>query len=132
VSQENVEVVRSIMEAWNRGDYSAAIERVAPEIRAECALGGDFDGTFEGIARVQEWLARFWGAFQDFHSDVDEYIPAGDDVVISVHHYGRGKTSGAEVEMRNWQVVTVREGKAMLYRVFRTREEAFEAVGRRE
>jgi ketosteroid isomerase-like protein len=55
-----------------------------------------------------------------------------DEVVFAAHHYGRGKASGVEVEMRNWQVCTVRDGKVVRYRVFPTRQEALEAVGLEE
>jgi len=48
--------------------------------------------------------------------------------VVDVHHYGRGSTSGVEVEMRNWQVITVRDGKVVRYRVFTTRQEALDAA----
>jgi ketosteroid isomerase-like protein len=129
MSQENVEIVRQVVDAWNRRDYPAALERISPDIQVESALGAEFDATLEGIASVQKWLAGFWGAFVDFHSEIEECVPAGDDVVISIQHYGRGKTSGAEVEMRNWQVFTILEGKVVRYRLFKTLGEAFEAAG---
>ena len=129
MSQENVEVVRTMMDAWNRGDYAAAIESFAPDVRTECVLGGDFDGTFEGIDGMQRWLARFWASFADFHTEADECIDAGDHVVIAAHHHGRGKTSGIEVEMLNWQVFTFRDGKVIRYRLFRAKPEALEAAG---
>ncbi|HEX6586058.1 MAG TPA: nuclear transport factor 2 family protein [Solirubrobacterales bacterium] len=132
MSEENVEVVKSVVEAWNRGDYSAALEPVAPEIKVESNLGGDIDGTYEGIAGLQKWLAGFWGSFVDFHTEIEDCISQGDEVVFSAHHYGRGKGSGVGVEMHNWQVCTVRDGKIVRYRLFRTKPEALEAAGLRE
>ena len=127
-----MEVVSSILDAWNRRDYSAALEPVAAEIRVESALGGGLDGTYEGIPGLQKWLARFWGSFVDFRTEIEECFPVEDEVVFEAHHYGRGKASGIEVEMRNWQVCTVRDGKVVRYRVFPTKPEALEAVGLRE
>jgi ketosteroid isomerase-like protein len=131
MSQEPVEVVRFILDAWNRRDYSAALELVAPDIRVEEHLGGDLEGTYEGIPGLPKW-ARFWGSFVDFHTEIEECIPVDDEVVFAAHHFGRGKASGAEVEMRNWHVVTVRNGKVVRYRVFQTKPEALEGVGLRE
>ena len=37
--------------------------------------------------------------------------------------------SGAEVEMRDWQVFTLREGMIVRYGLFATREQALEAAG---
>ena len=57
MSEERVELVQSILEAWNGGDYAAALEHVAPEIKTESHLGGDIDGTYEGIVGLQRYLA---------------------------------------------------------------------------
>ena len=127
-----MEVVSSILDAWNRRDYSAALEPVAAEIRVESALGGGLDGTYEGIPGLQKWLARFWGSFVDFRTEIEECFPVEDEVVFEAHHYGRGKASGIEVEMRNWQVCTVRDGKVVRYRVFPAKAEALEAAGLRD
>jgi ketosteroid isomerase-like protein len=127
-----VEIVRSIADAWNRRDYSAALEPVTPDVRVESALGWDLDGTYNGIPGLQKWLARFWGSFVEFRTEIEECIPVEDEVVFAAHHYGRGKASGVEVEVRNWQVCTVRDGKLVRYRVFPTKAEALEAAGLRE
>jgi ketosteroid isomerase-like protein len=77
-------------------------------------------------------LARFWGSFVDFRTEIEECIPVEDEVVFAAHHYGRGKASGVEVEMRNWHVWTVRDCKVVRYRFFPTKREALEAAGLRE
>jgi ketosteroid isomerase-like protein len=132
MSQENVEVVRSILDAWNRRDFSAALELVAPEIRVEGGLDVDTEGTKEGIPDLQKWTARFWGSFVEFHTEIEECFPVEDDVVVEAHHYGRGKASGVDVEMRNWHICTLRDGKVVRWRLFPTKPEALEAVGLRE
>jgi ketosteroid isomerase-like protein len=131
MSEERVEIVRSMVDAWNRRDYPAALELVAADIRAEEHLGGDLEGTYEEIPGLQKW-ARFWGSFVDFHTEIEECIPVDDEVVFAAHHFGRGKAARVEVEMRNWHVLTVRNGKVVRYRVFQTKPEALEAVGLRE
>ena len=129
MSQENVELVQSVLAAWNRADYAAALEHVAPEIKTESHLGDDLDGTHEGIAGLQIYLADYWSSFTGFHVEIDECIAGGTEVAFLAHLYGRGRASGVEVERRNWQVVTVRGGKFVSYRLFRTKAEALEAAG---
>jgi ketosteroid isomerase-like protein len=129
---QNVEIVQQAFEAWNRGDYPAALKRIAPEIKVESHLGGDIDGTYEGIAGLQSWLAGFWGSFAEFHTDIDECIAGDAEVAILAHLYGRGRGSGVEVEMRNWQLFTVRDGLIVRYRLFAKREQALEAAGLQE
>jgi ketosteroid isomerase-like protein len=104
MSQENVELVQSVLEAWNRADYASALEHVAPEIKTEGHLGDDLDGTYEGIAGLQKYLADYWSSFTDFHVEIDECIAGGTEVAFLAHLYGRGRASGVEVERRNWQV----------------------------
>jgi ketosteroid isomerase-like protein len=132
MSRENVEVVRSMLDAWNRGDYSTALETVDPNIQLEAALGGTLDGTYQGHAGLRKWLTDFWGSFDDYRTEIEEYIPAGDHVVWAAHHFGRGRGSGIEVEMQNWHVCEVRDDKIVRYWVFNTKEAALEAVGLRE
>jgi ketosteroid isomerase-like protein len=129
MSEENIELVRSLMEAWNRGDYSTALQSIDPEIEVESALGGTFDGTYQGHSGLRRFLEDFWSNFENFSTEVEEYIPAGDDVVIGAHHRGSGIGSGVEVEMWNWQVFTVRRGMIVRYRMFNTKQEALEAAG---
>jgi ketosteroid isomerase-like protein len=132
MSQENVEMVQSIVEAWNRGDYSVVLASVDPGIAVEAALGGTFDGTYQGPAEAQRFLEDFWRNFEQFHTDIEEYIPVGDSVVFAAHLRGKGKGSGVEVEMRNWQVCTIRDRKVIAYRMFTTKLRALEAAGLRE
>ena len=51
------------------------------------------------------------------------------DVVVTAHYFGRGRTSGVEVDMRHWHVWTLDDGKAVRWRILGTRAEALEAVG---
>jgi ketosteroid isomerase-like protein len=129
MSQENVELVRSIVEGWNRGDYSVVLESVDAGIEVEAALGGTFDGTYQGPAQAQRFLEDFWRNFEQSHTDIEEYIPVGDSVVFAAHLRGKGKGSGVEVEMRNWQVCTIRDRKVIAYRMFTSKRQALEAAG---
>jgi ketosteroid isomerase-like protein len=131
MSQENVELVRRMYEGWNRSGGVPALELIDPGIEVD-VVGGLGHGTYRGHAGFSDVLETFWGAFEDHHIEVEECLPAGDDVVVTVHYYGRGKTSGVEVDMRHWHVWTLRDGKAVRWRVLSTRSEALEAVGRSE
>jgi ketosteroid isomerase-like protein len=125
----NVEIVRRIFGAWNRGDYAEGLALIDPEIEIEAMHESFHSGTYRGHAGMYELLQDFWAQFDDRRSEVTESVDAGDDVFISVLFRGRGKSSGTEVEMRHWQVWTLRDGKVVRWRTFPTRQEAVEAVG---
>jgi ketosteroid isomerase-like protein len=128
MSQENVEIVEQMVTAWNRGDHDAARDFFDPDVEVEAALGADIDGKYFGHAGLAE-LMRFWGAFGSFRSDIEKCISAGDVVVMLFRHRGTGKRSGIDVELRNWHVFTVRNGKIVRHGHFSTEAQALEAAG---
>lgn len=129
MSEENVELVRGMWDAWNRGDYEAALAAFAPDVEVEMRLGTDLDGTYRGHDEFAKMIRSFWGTFGEFRSEPADVATSRDEVVATVHHRGRGRTSGVEVEMTNWQVFTVRDGRIVRYRMYATQDEALAAAG---
>jgi ketosteroid isomerase-like protein len=123
MSQENVEIVRSIYEAW-AADRSAApfIDRDLEYVNPPYAIE---PGT--GIGR--HYLRKVTEIFPNVRFEIERYIDAGDDVVVIAKQFGRGSTSGVETETRMGYVWTVAEGKAIRFRWFSDAAEALEAVG---
>ena len=48
---------------------------------------------------------------ENHHVEIEECIPAGDDILLTVHSYGRGKTSGVEVELAGLAYMDIARGK---------------------
>ena len=134
MSQENVEVVRSIYAAWERGDFSSA-EWAHPEIEYVLADGPE-PGSWRGIAEMAEGWRNFLDAWEEWRGEVDEYRELDDErVLVLFRLIGRGKTSGMELgQMRTEgaNVFHVRGGKVTRLVVYWDRERALEAVGLRE
>jgi ketosteroid isomerase-like protein len=129
MSRKNVELVETLYDAWNVSGGKAPLDMIDPEIVVEVLEGRFLDGTYVGHAELVELLVAFWDAFTDHRIDLEELVPAGDEVVVSVHYYGHGSSSGVAVDLRAWHVWQWRDGKAVRWRVIPTREEALEAVG---
>jgi ketosteroid isomerase-like protein len=132
MSQENVEIVRRMIEAWGRGDYSAALESIDPDIEVNVAYQSDLDGSYRGHAGLAQVLEVFWTEFEGPRIQIEEALPAGSEVVMGVRFYGRGKRSGAEIDAPAWHAWRLREKKAVRWQLFRTKQEALEAAGLRE
>jgi ketosteroid isomerase-like protein len=77
---------------------------------------------------MTDWLE----SFEEFYFEPEEFIDAGDDVVVPTAQKGRGKGSGAAVEMTATSVYTVRNGKIRSWREYSTKARALEAIGRSE
>jgi ketosteroid isomerase-like protein len=129
MEEANAHLVGELFEAWNRRDLSVQ-KAFAPDIEVEISHGMDIDGTYRGQDASFRAVMRFWGAFTDYRSEIEEMLPGpGDRIFITAHHYARGKQSGVAVDMTNWQVFTVRGGQVARYGIYGTRQQALEAAG---
>jgi ketosteroid isomerase-like protein len=96
VASANLELVRSIFAAWQRGDYSSA-DWAHPEIEFVVADGPE-PRSMTGLGAMAEDFRDFVSTWGDFRAEADEYRELDEDrVLVLVHWGGRGKTSGLEL-----------------------------------
>jgi ketosteroid isomerase-like protein len=91
IDSENVEIIRRMFQAWNRGDRAGALAMIDPEIEIEARHESLHTGTYRGHHGMYELLKDFWAQFDDPRTEVKESIPSGDDVVVSLLHHGAGR-----------------------------------------
>ena len=130
VSAENVEVVRRIYGADDQRDAATALELLDPEIEVE--YRGqliDKDVTYRGHAGVRQLMQSIRENFDDFRVEVEEYIDHDEHVVVALHQRAVGRASGIPVDIHIGQVWTVRSGKAVRWRIYKSKAEAMAAVG---
>jgi ketosteroid isomerase-like protein len=127
MSQENVELIRSIYDGWLRGEMSD--EHFDPEIamvESRTLPGAASAYGIEDVRRYMQSFAKYW---DEIRFEAQEYLDAGDKVIVVARLIGRGKSSGVAVE-RSWAYVwTVRDGKALRMDGYADREQALEAAG---
>jgi ketosteroid isomerase-like protein len=90
--------------------------------------GIDEEPSYGPDAMRDDW-ERWASAFDELTVTFEEFIDAGDQVVVVAHHQGRGRKSGVAVDARYYEVYTVRGGKVSRVDEFAEREEALEAAG---
>jgi len=131
MSGENVEVVRTAIEARIAGDASKALDTLDPEIEWHGMVGGFDEGRVaRGHEEVNQGFADYFRTWDRLELRADRYIDAGrDDVVVFLHEVAKGRASGIVVEMDLGVVMTVRDGKIIRVRSFADRDEALEAAG---
>ena len=78
-----------------------------------------------GVRRQQE---AFTDAWESFRIEPERFEQAGDQLVVVVRFWGRGKASGAEVEARLAHVWTLRDGKAIRFEIYASPERALDEV----
>ena len=131
MSQENVEIVRALFEAWNAGDMDALREMYDPDVIVRSPEGWPEPGPFvgrEAIMREWEQIRETWSS--DVAEPISDFIQAGDRV--AVRHIWRVAGQGPEVNLEITNVLTVRKGRIVHQEFFREHAEALKAVGLEE
>jgi ketosteroid isomerase-like protein len=131
MSREKVEIVRKVWEAWERGDLSAWLDLMSDDLVSRRHAGFD-KTTYYGKEGFLEQAAEWTEGFAGWSATAEEFIDAGDQVVVRNRHTGRGERSGVPIEMDFWFVHTVNEGKVVQVDMFVNEGEALEAAGLRE
>src|SRR3954453_9648657 len=131
MSQENVELVRDAFEAFARGDRERTERLVDPEVEFHGTVGGLEEGRIaHGLPEiVQVFEAEDLEAWEERRLEPEEFIDAGDDVVVLLHEYRRGRGSGGELETKTAVVVTVSGGRVVRIQGYMDRGAALEAAG---
>jgi ketosteroid isomerase-like protein len=127
MSQENVEIVRRMVESFNSGeaDFSVYHPALVYHPRADEPDPSPHIGR-EAFERL---TLGFLESFSDLEFDVEELIAAGNLVIASTVMHGRGSASGADVTDVYVFVYKLRDGLIVEGWEYRTRDEALKAVG---
>jgi ketosteroid isomerase-like protein len=92
--------------------------------------GLDTEG-FRGKTAIRNWLRNWMGTWDAYDVENSEYLDAGTHVVVEQLLRGRNKETGLPLNARHWSVFTLTRGKVVLWRFYRTRDEALRATEQR-
>jgi ketosteroid isomerase-like protein len=102
MSQENVEIVRQMLQAFADGGLAAMAEFWDPDIDWRAAEGAlDDVGEMHGPVAVRRYIQDWIDTFDDFSVVAEELRDVGDDRVLAIQRVnGRAKLSGTETDLR--------------------------------
>ena len=129
MSQENVEVVRRHIEAWNGRDLMTLLSVWHSDAEIDWSRSrGPLKGVYCGHRELETFWNEFWSTFEEVRVETHGFTEAGSEVVTSntTHMLGR---DGIEVIARSNFVYTVENGQITRLRMFQERAEALEAAG---
>ena len=134
MSQENVRLVRKAFQAFLAGDQEKAAQLLDPDVEFRGTVGGLQEGqTAHGQAEIDETFeAEDLEAWEERRLEAEEFIDAGDEVVVLLHEYRRGRGSGVELEGKTAVVISVSGGRVSRIQGYLDRGAALEAAGVRE
>src|SRR4051794_7697947 len=130
MSQENVEIVKRAGEALERKDWQAGTDLFDPNVELHGTVGGLEEG------KVLRGLTEIVGAFEMENEEVweehriepQEFIDAGDQVVVLQREYQRSK-AGAELVIDTGTIVDLRDGRIVRIQGYMNPADALGAVG---
>jgi uncharacterized protein len=131
MSNPNVELLRPIYAEWSRGNWAPRFAVYAADY--EWGWSDEFldfggvvrDDNEDKSERLRGWLSQC----KDWRCEAERFVGEGDTVVALTRYQGRGKTSGAAVNVEGAHVWTFRDGKVIRLVVYSSRRAALEAAG---
>ncbi len=132
MSQENIEIVRRVADAYNRRDVGAMLDELHPDIEwhpwLQLQLGGEAT-VYRGHQGVREGVRDGEEAFSEIQAEPSEVRDLGERVLAIGHLRARGRESGALTESAIAWIVEFKSGKVIRVREYLDPEEALEAAG---
>ena len=128
---ESVEVVRRVLDAFNRVDFAAVIDSMAQDVEFDFS---NSRGPMSGVYRRREELREFLTSFADPWASLEfdpqeEVIELRDGRVLTVNTFrARGHGSGVEVGATGALIWTVRDGEVAAMTFYQSKAEALEAA----
>ncbi len=129
VSQEDVDIVRSIYDAFGRGDVRAMMGLLHPEVEVYQSERLPWGGRYAGAEGVGEFLNRFANAVEPELEPEETVDDGAGHVVVVGRTRGKARGSGRTFEVRSVHVWTVRNGKAARFEAYADTRKVLEALG---
>ena len=131
MSSSNVELVRSLTDAWNQsGDPGLDAYHEDAEFDFG-AWGFDFSGSFRGRDVIDRMVGEVKETWEEIKVEPGDLIDAGDKVVLSGRFSLRQRGTGLLVRDSGSLVYSLIEGKIARVELYRDHQQALEAAGMR-
>jgi ketosteroid isomerase-like protein len=143
MSRENVEIIRKSFERLSRSREEAEQAGKSwypwvdawlrqffhPEVQWRCLAEEPDAEVYRGYDGVRRLFDDWVDNFADLTTEAEEFIDAGEYVVVPAKLQGLGRASGIEVELPDTFVLKMHEGKVIEVREYSDTADALAAAG---
>jgi uncharacterized protein len=132
MSQDNIEVIRRSIEAFNSGDVEEMIGLADPELEWLPAFGAATDGgtAYHGHDGFREYWRGTQEIWDHFRFEPEQVVGEGDSIVVIGRGSGRAKGSGIEIDQPFAMFLRVAGGKLVFGQTFTDPDAARAAADR--
>jgi ketosteroid isomerase-like protein len=129
MSQENVEVVTRLYEAWQRDGFGVVPELMDPDIEWVNPSYAVEPGTRHGYAGFAAAASSFTSVYHESRVKDATFYDAGDRIAVKASIASRSMGSKFPIDALRGYVFDLRGGKVTRFAWFNDPAEALEAVG---
>jgi ketosteroid isomerase-like protein len=131
MSQENVERLRALYEAFNRNDFDDIMEYLDPDVELHPGImAPDSKTRYLGREALREfWITIATGPWEAVIAEPEEMIETGDGRILSVDRWRFRGRDGIEIERELPNLFSFRHGLISRIDGFTDRAKALEAAG---
>ena len=131
MSRQNIELVRGLIEAYQRADFAALAAGGTEDFEFVSVMSAVEETTYRGRDVWPSYMADMHETWEEWHVEVVEILDGGDAdaVVVITRLVGKGKSSGAPVDRTVGIVYRVRDGKLARMRSYLDPADALAAAG---
>ena len=134
MSQENVALVQAIYAAFGTGDVPGVVSRMSPDIvwnEAENFPYADRNPYLGPEAILTGVFARLGTEWDGFAAIPDEYLDAGDAVIVAGRYHGTYPATGRALDAQFVHVWRIEDGKAVAFQQYTDTLQAARVMERR-
>jgi hypothetical protein len=135
MSQENVEIVRALVDHWNGGerDLTTIAAYFDPAIELESPFSSIAGGPYQGHAGMEQWARDVDEQFAEWWISLGDVREVGSAVIAISRVHGRGRASGVVLDFPSAVVAYFGSTHLMTRaRIYLEVAEALKAVGLEE
>jgi ketosteroid isomerase-like protein len=129
MSQDNVEIVRRMYDAFHAGHADKAISYFDANVLVDVSNARPDVAVGKGPEHMAEVVTGWIAAFEDWNEEIEEIRDLGSRVLVLSVQRGRGKGSGVGVEAHYSILYDLDAGRISAVRMYRNASEALEAAG---
>ena len=130
MSQENVEIVRSAFEAFQRDDVEGIMPFLDEQIEWRNPEDSPIAGVWHGHDGVRDWFKQASEAFGDMTFTPDEFREVSEDRILVLLRFAlTGTESGIRMEVPFAHLIDMKAGRVTALRMYSDQAKALEAAG---
>ncbi|MBV8514709.1 MAG: nuclear transport factor 2 family protein [Acidobacteria bacterium] len=125
-TEQRIAILRAAYAAFNRGDIDAAVQSLDSQIDWSEPTEFPGGGSYHGREGAKQYLSNSRASVAEVISEPEQFIPAGDRIVVFVHARVRPKDSTTWLEVRLADVYLFRDLTPIQMKAFVDRQQALQ------